>query len=503
MNETEAQKIIKHMDGELETFDRAYEEGRWLKNQGLLSASNQFDLEVRRANILLDHKIQDIVDGFMNTAEDPLFRRVLVVLDRLIKYSKVESNQAVYQVRSKIEQAIVNYPIMIAGKRTTRTDARQILRTEKDAILRQEALHCYDGLSRLVEADLKELVLRRNSIAQEMGYEHFGVLGLGVQGLSRAQLKEWSDAIIQKTDSMYQSFIIESAEKLNQPRLRPQDLSFALTQFKTLPDIYFTSDKLIESIVWLADHLKLSEAVSRVRIDFVDIPFQGLCVTIHVPDVIRILINPSDGHSYYSTFFHEIGHAMHSSHITQPYHLLRDEVGPFCEGMADSMARFVDDPEWLLNWGKIPEEIVKQNKSVWRFSEMYEMRRLISLADFEWLMYADPEADLLNVFQSTRLDNLKVPSQETIAWADNSYWSSYPFYAQNYLVAEMIASQTHLTLRKLFGHVIQPESSTWLAQNYWNAGGSIEWGEKILQATGAYLSPNELILEMTKGFPPE
>jgi hypothetical protein len=503
MNETEAQKIIKSMDAELETFDRAYEEGRWLKNQGLLTASNQFDLEVRRAKILLDHKIQDIVDGFMNSAEDPIFRRVLVVLDRLIKYSKVESNQSVYQVRSKIEQAIVNYPITIAGKKATRTEARQILRTEKDPGLRLHALHCFDGLSRLVESDLKELVLRRNSIAKDMGYDHFGVLGLDVQGLSRPQLKEWFDAIIQKTDSMYSSFLIDSAEKLKQPRLQPQDLSYALTRFKTLPDTYFTSDKLIESIEWLADQLKLSEAVSRVRIDFVDIPFQGLCVTIHVPDVIRILINPSDGHSYYSTFFHEIGHAMHSSHITQPYHLLRDEVGPFCEGMAETMARFVDDPEWLLKWGKIPEETVKLNKYVWRYNEMYEMRRLISLADFEWLMYATPEADMQDVYQSTRMENLKIPSQETLAWADNSYWSSYPFYAQNYLVAEMIASQTHFTLRKLFGHAIQPDSSAWLAQNYWNVGGSVEWGEKIRRSTGAVLSPDELILEMTNGFPPE
>lgn len=503
MNETEAQKIIKRMDRELETFDRSYEEGRWLKNQGLLSSSNQFDLEVRHAGILLDHKIQEVVDDFINTAEDPLFRRVLVVLDRLIRYSKVESNQSVYQIRSKIEQAIVNYPIIISGKKTTRTDARQILRTETDGKLRLQALHCYDDLSRLVQADLKELVLRRNSIAREMGYEHFGVIGLGVQGLSRELLKSWFEPILQKTDSMYQDFLVESAQKLKQPRLNPQDISYALTQFKTLPDVYFTSDKLIESIVWLADRLKLSEAVSRVRIDFVDIPFQGLCVTIHVPDVIRILINPSDGHSYYSTFFHEVGHAMHSSHISQPYHLLRDEVGPFCEGMAESMARFVDDPEWLLKWGKIPEGIVKQNKSVWRVGEIYEMRRLISLADFEWQMYADPEADLLNVFQGAREANLKLSAQETIAWADNSYWSSYPFYAQNYLVAEMIASQTHLTLRKLFGHAITPESSNWLKENYWNIGGSIEWGEKIRRATSANISPDELILEMIKGFPPE
>jgi Zn-dependent M32 family carboxypeptidase len=324
-----------------------------------------------------------------------------------------------------------------------------------------------------------------------------------LQGLSRQQLNEWFGSILQKTESTYQSFLSESAERLNQTSLYPQDLLFAVTQFNTLPDEYYRSKKLSGSIYWLADHIKITEALSRVRIDFVDIPFQGLCVTVHVPDDVRILINPSDGQSYYSTFFHEIGHAMHSSYITQPYHLLRDEPGPFCEGMAESMARFVDDPEWLLNWANLPEEIAKQNQSIWRTSTIVHMRTLISQAEFEWRMYAEPKADLLNVFQTIKADYLKMPSNDTLAWADNSYWTSYPFYVQNYVVAEMIASQTHLALRKLFGQAIQATSGAWLAQNYWNSGGSIEWSEKILRATGANLSPDELIMELTKGYPPE
>ncbi len=246
MNELEAQEIIKTMDAELETFDRVYEEGRWLKNQGLLSPVDQVDLEARRAAIFLDPKIQAIIETYINSTRDPVFRRLLLVLERLIKYSRVESNSSVYQVRSRIEQAIINYPITIAGKKATRTDARQILRTEKDGKLREAAFHCYDELSHQVQDDLKTLVLLRNSIAQEMGYAHFGVLGLGVQGLTWAQLNEWFDDINVLTESMYRAFLAESTEKLHQDRLHPQDLLYAMTAFKTLPDSYFPSDKLIE-----------------------------------------------------------------------------------------------------------------------------------------------------------------------------------------------------------------------------------------------------------------
>jgi hypothetical protein len=503
MNEMEAKKTIKQLDGELESFDCAYEKGRWLKNQGLLSPSDQSDLEGRRANIYLNQDIQNIVGEFINTTKDPEFHRILFVLDRLIKYAKVESNQSVYQLRSRIEQAVVNYPITIAGKKVTRTNIRQILRSEKDTKLRIEAFHCYDELSRLVENDVKELVVLRNSIAQEMGYAHFGDLGLILQGLNQTQIVEWFTAIIQETDSIYQSFLIESAEKLSISSLQLHDLSYAITQFKTLPDSYFLSNRLSESIYWLADRINITDALSRVRLDYIDIPFQGLCVTIHVPDDIRILINPADGHTFYVTFFHEIGHAMHSSYMTQPYHLFRDEPGPFCEGMAQTMARFVDDPEWLLSFAKLPEKLAEKYKLIWRTYNIYHMRTLITQAEFEWKMYAEPVSNLLNSLQTIQHEYLKVPSAETRAWADNIYWASYPFYVQNYVVAEMIASQTHLSLRKIFGHAIQEECGAWLAQNYWNPAGSIEWSDKILHSTGTVLSPDELILELVQGYPPE
>ena len=236
MNEIVAQKIIMRLDNELENFDRSYENGRWLKNQGLLSSTDQLTLEEQRAHILLDLEVQNIVNEFINTSKDPEFRRILLVLDRLIKFAKVESNKSVYEIRSRIEQAIGNYPIIISGKKATRNDVRQILRYDKNAKLRFEALHCFDELSRQVETDIIDLVAHRNTIAQEMGYEHFGELSLDVQGLSRTQLSNWFKSIIQSTDSIYQSYLSKSAEKLNQPHIYEQDLPYVFCRLNSLPD---------------------------------------------------------------------------------------------------------------------------------------------------------------------------------------------------------------------------------------------------------------------------
>ncbi|OGO62445.1 MAG: hypothetical protein A2032_03470 [Chloroflexi bacterium RBG_19FT_COMBO_49_13] len=465
----------------------------------MLTASHQSDLEGRRAYIYLNPEIQNVVNEHLEITQDPEFHRLLFVLDRLIKNAKIESNQTVYEIRSRIEQAIGNYQIFIAGKKVSRNEVRQILRFEDDPKLRLEAMHCYDELSRLVERDVKQMVIERNLIAQAMGYEHYGELGLLLQGLSHSQLCDWFTSIRQSTDSIYREHINRSAARLNQSSLHPQDLSYAFHRLNTFPDQYFPSQKLSEAIFWLGERINITDALSRVRFDYVDIPFQGICVTIHVPDDIRILIDPADGHSDYVTYFHEVGHAMHSSYMHQPYHIFRDEPGPFCEGMAQTLARFVEDPEFLNHFVNLPDEFVRMSKLSWGIYNIYYMRTLITQAEFEWEMYAHPQADLLEVWRAVQVENLKVPANETIAWANNIYWASYPFYLQNYLVAEMIASQTHLALQKSFGRAVHPDSGQWLKQTYWNPGGSVEWSDKIAQATGTPLSPDQLIQEMTWG----
>ncbi len=503
MNENEAKKKIGSLDKELENFDRIYEEGRWLKNQGLLTASHQSELEGRRAKIYLNPQFQDIVEEYLNTTSNTEFRRLLLVLDRAIRLAKVESNQEVYAIRSRIEQAIGSYEISIGGKKAVRNEVRQILRFADDPKLRLAAFHCFDELSRSVEKDVKEMVVQRNSIARQMGYSHFGELGLALQGLSRDQLKEWFTAIVGSTASIYQSYLEDSARRLNQPALHLQDLAYTFYKFNSLPDEYFPSKKLSEAIFWLGERIRITEALARVRIDHADIPFQGICVTIHVPDDIRILVDTAESQADYGLFFHEVGHAMHSSYIYQPYHLFRDEPGPFCEGMAQTMARFADDPEFLVSFANVPEPLLRTNSRMWRASNIYHMLTLITQAEFEWQMYSNPETDLLDAWRTIQSEYLRVPAQDSLAWANNMYWASYPFYIQNYLVAEMIASQTHHTLNKTFGHSIHADAGDWLGRNYWNPGGSVEWSEKIANATGAELSTDQLILELVKGYPAE
>jgi oligoendopeptidase F len=251
----------------------------------------------------------------------------------------------------------------------------------------------------------------------------------------------------------------------------------------------------------LAQQLGVGEAASGIRADFVDIPWGGLCVAVHAPDDVRILMNPSDGHRYYETLFHEYGHGLHWRHIAQPMHVFRDEPGPFCEGMACTLARFTDEPDWLANRKGLAASAVQQHRLDWRGQMSLHLRRLIGLASFEFALYADPAANALELYRTSMGDSLGVTFEAGQAWADNLYWTSYPLYVQNYVVAEMITSQTHAALRREFGATIHPSAGDWLTRHYWAKGGSVEWPDKVAQATGAALAPDQLLRELEAGFP--
>ena len=111
-------------------------------------------------------------------------------------------------------------------------------------------------------------------------------------------------------------------------------------------------------------------------------------------------------------------------------------------------------------------------------------------------MYKNPEANIDSIEHSVfkqyllvDLDSLalsvkmeKIPS----TFAASIWYTSYPCYYQNYILAAMIATQVHEALVNKFGEEIisNPNISAWLTKSFYEQGELIEWSEKIREATG-------------------
>jgi peptidyl-dipeptidase A len=118
-------------------------------------------------------------------------------------------------------------------------------------------------------------------------------------------------------------------------------------------------------------------------------------------------------------------------------------------------------------------------------------------ASFECRAYEAVDGDLNGLWCDVVDRFLGVPSDEMPGWAHNLFWSSHPIYIQNYVIGEVVASQTLNALRDQFGGVDNRDIGAWLTANYFEAGASVPWRQKVVHATGAALSTDALLAELT------
>ena len=78
---------------------------------------------------------------------------------------------------------------------------------------------------------------------------------------------------------------------------------------------------------------------------------------------------------------------------------------------------------------------------------------------------------------------------EAHQFAASIWYASYPCYYQNYILAAMTATQLQEALTNKFGDekISDPEVAPWMIEHLYAGGETIEWTERIRNATGKNL----------------
>lgn len=503
-------EILDAFEARLDALNTAYGEAQWRKYLARATAGEIDALEAERSALLLDEALFAFVQERSHRAEadhDPMLARRLTLLHRALLEGRVSAPREIYELRTRIDRHTIAFKPIVAEQALSRAGQREMLRKDPDRAHRKAAWLAFGPLAATVEKDVLELMRRRNRIAQSLGYDDYPALALALVGLDRPTVDDLFAEIARATEAPYRAFLSQAAAALRAAQLCPWDLAFAVERLAALPDAAFPKHDLVAVSVALAEGLGLAHAARAVRLDFVDIPYAGLCFGIHPPDDVRILANPRDGHADYAMMFHEFGHALHARHLDTPSPILRDEPGPFNESQACTLQRFAADPDWLVTRPGLDEAAISAYRRGWSQTMLVRLRTLIAQATFEYAAYtvlARPtlhpksgEPDLAPLYRQT-MERYSLISWATFpGWADNPFWTSYPIYLQNYVVAEAVASQTHAELRRLFPALVgQPAVGTWLAEQYWLPAATIEWIDKVEYATGGRLSAQALIADL-------
>lgn len=496
-NEAELQEYISQLEIDLENLSNRMSELSFQKFIDRKPNPELMELEKQRAAIMLDKNLSSLVNEWRGKVEDEVLGKRLDAWSELLLAAQVTAREDIRELTRTVGDAIIAHLYDVNGQRVDLGTIRGIVRSNPDRELRKAAWLSYSELSQAIAADMLKLMKLRNEAAREAGYDNYVDMVLQLNGMTTEEVESILKELTASTEEAYQRVINEGAAKLGLDTVEPWDVQYILEQAGEVPNQYFPKSKILPALEDWCRQMSIDLEQLGISHHWIDIPYNGLTMGLNRKD-IRILGNPTDGYAYYKTAFHELGHALHGALKEVDSLVLLRESSIFTEGIAEIFGYISHHPAWMAYMGLSDSEIKQAQKGA-KGPWFFYLRQRTSFCLFEYEVYKNPEQDIDALFARTEADILGGGLNMTSRWAANAWYVNYPVYWQNYVLADVIASQVHHHLDAEVGSLYtSPEAYNFVIQNYIAQGALVPWMEKIERATGKRLSAEALIQDMNR-----
>ncbi len=500
----------------LDSLEHRYENACYqmgTANWNSYSKEGLYDLDAAKqefAKIFLDSTARSTIEEWKQKSSslaDKLLARRLELWHRCFIGGAIYADREVAAQENSLQQQITNFKFMFEGTPTTRAKVSNMLREEKNQAKRHSLWSITGQLSATTGDSLRQLVKLRNEKARAFGFPNYYSLSLALQAIDEQWLVNTLTMLEEKTRDAFEQFISSSKKKLHVKELGPWDFDYALREAVSMPDKYFPSDSVFgvihrfqNGVGFPVDSLPIKEVVK-------DIPYGGLSLAIKIPTDSRFLVNPTVGKGFYGVAFHEYGHSLKAVHTDVEYPILKGyewipgaQCSAYEEGVADMHGEFTDDSLWLSVFTNAKTKEIERYIKGRGIPVLYRMRRLLKDFFIEYEMYKNPDQDMARtereMFRKYLL--VDVDTTEPHQFAASIWYTSYPCYYQNYILAGMIATQLQEALSNKFGEekISSPHVAQWMIHYLYATGESEEWNERIRNATGKSLEPGAYLRKL-------
>jgi len=494
--EAKLRQILDELDRRIVDVHERLSEGRYRQYVEKRILAEVAEAQREESRLLRYPGLAETVrDWSRRSVDDPDLRRMLELWDRRLTLSQVSALPEISELQRELANTFVEHTYTIDGRAVSLGDIRNILRHEPDRQRRRHAWRALGPLHDKLARGLTRLVLLRNRAAQSLGRETYVDLTLEIAGSGRREVEGLLERLTADTDHQYHKLLQASAAAAGLEDIAPWDIHFLLERHGRVDPDLFPRDRIIDTLFrWAGDHgLDLEEL--GIGVTFADIPYNGLSMPIRRGDT-RILANPANGLSYYQTMFHELGHALHATFVEPEPSIYRFEGGPFTEAMAEVFGYVTNDPAWLGWFGLRPADAARVRQAL--LGPWYHyLRQRTAFALFEYRLYDDPDGDPDRLLAETETRVLGCGVDASPRWAANAWYVNFPVYWQNYVLADMIASQIHAGLEQRFGGLHDHRDALDHVRTVYQApGSSIDWREKLRHDTGDDLKVAALVADL-------
>ena len=348
-----------------------------------------------------------------------------------------------------------------------------------------------------LEAAALKLMKLRNKKAKELGFKNYAELILEITELGSDWFYSFVETIDKTTLIPYKNLISKIKAEESKTDIGIVDARKLGLQYRMLsrgPQI--TGERMF---------LLMKETVENIGIRFDSLPVQfeerkmppgigGQGFALHIPKDFRAVVAPG---LPLGSRLHELGHGLQwmftaiESPILKGYEWsLGNSCGAFDEGMAETMARFIQNPEWLKKYTDLSdEEFLDKKAKIQALTPAY-FRFLMNIFMFEVEFYKDLNRNPDELAQSLQKKYLLVdePLKTPMSLA-NMIFVSYPLYIQNYMIGDIVSWQVHKALEENFGkdYAFNEEVGPYLEETLWKNGELFTWQIRLIKASGKEL----------------
>ncbi|MGI8548852.1 MAG: hypothetical protein ACR2M1_16260 [Gemmatimonadaceae bacterium] len=483
-----------------QSFTEELSRESYLANSGLKPDAALQAIYNRYANTLSDDALDLCVERFTSAAEGSEEHRAA----RMMLEWEVESR--VGQVLAPLEEreialehsAVIRTPDggEIPYARAAIDIANTRDRAERNSM---EAARAAVAKSTFAPLRLERLQRERDEVEQLHLAPGYNATFELLSGVSLTDLAAQCAAFLRDTQPMWEDVLGERLKAFGVPRAEATRAdALALFRLREYDDA-FPESAMEETIRRNCADMSLdATAHGHITFDIADRPgkrSRAFCSPVRVPQEVYLVLRPHGGQSDYSTFLHELGHALHFGYARADYPFEYRWLGDnsVTEAYAMLFDHRMQDRAWLLRYSGLGKARVDEFLRLAAFEELHFLRRYCAKLIYEVQVYGGsiPWAAIPDLYVTSLTDATGFQYRAADAFID----LDPRYYSTRYLRAWQLQAVLNETLTERFNDDWwrNPATGPWMVSELFGEGQRESAHELAQRAAGVSISFAPLI----------
>ena len=363
----------------------------------------------------------------------------------------------------------------------------------------------FEARNKLVAAELaplrRERLQRERDIIERLDLaDGYNATWEMLAGVSLEHLRAQCEQFLRDTQAMWDETFPKFVKRVL--RIEPRDATRAdaLALFRAREfDDFFPAAEMESRVQAQVREMGVDPVASgRIRLDTGEREgkrSRAFCAPVRVPDEVYLVLRPHGGQTDWSTFLHELGHALHFAYARPDYPFEYRWLGD--NSVTESYAMLFDglmqDARWLKRYTELSGDRLRAFGRAAGFEELHYLRRYCAKFIYETRLYGgdvgwDSLPDLY-VDQLTRATSFAYDDADAFVDVDPGYYSA------RYLRAWQLSALLDETLTERHDEDWwrNPRAGPWIVQSLFAEGQRDLAHELATRVSGRELSFGPLV----------